>query len=41
LIESELDELRVSFDAANAESYKAIRGKKLHYTTKGVGLEPR
>src|ERR1700756_2076350 len=27
LIEAELDELRVSFDAANAESYKAIRGK--------------
>jgi radical SAM protein with 4Fe4S-binding SPASM domain len=27
LIEVELDELRVSFDAANAESYKAIRGK--------------
>jgi radical SAM protein with 4Fe4S-binding SPASM domain len=27
LIEAELDELRVSFDAADAESYKAIRGK--------------
>ena len=27
LIEAGLDELRVSFDAANAESYKAIRGK--------------
>ena len=27
MIEAELDELRVSFDAANAESYKAIRGK--------------
>jgi len=27
LIEAELDELRVSFDAANAESYHAIRGK--------------
>jgi radical SAM protein with 4Fe4S-binding SPASM domain len=27
LIEAELDELRVSFDAANAESYIAIRGK--------------
>src|ERR1700735_563256 len=27
LIEAELDELRVSFDAANAKSYKAIRGK--------------
>jgi len=27
LIEAELDELRVSFDAANAESYRAIRGK--------------
>jgi radical SAM protein with 4Fe4S-binding SPASM domain len=27
LIKAELDELRVSFDAANAESYKAIRGK--------------
>ena len=27
MIEGELDELRVSFDAANAESYKAIRGK--------------
>jgi uncharacterized radical SAM superfamily Fe-S cluster-containing enzyme len=27
LIEAELDELRVSFDAANAESYKVIRGK--------------
>src|ERR1700739_5017685 len=27
LIEADLDELRVSFDAANAESYKAIRGK--------------
>jgi len=27
LIEAELDELRVSFDAANAESYKTIRGK--------------
>ena len=27
LIKAELDELRVSFDAANAGSYKAIRGK--------------
>jgi MoaA/NifB/PqqE/SkfB family radical SAM enzyme len=27
LIEAELDELRVSFDAANAESYRVIRGK--------------
>jgi radical SAM protein with 4Fe4S-binding SPASM domain len=27
LIEAELDELRVSLDAANAESFKAIRGK--------------
>jgi MoaA/NifB/PqqE/SkfB family radical SAM enzyme len=27
LIEADLDELRVSFDAANAESYHAIRGK--------------
>jgi MoaA/NifB/PqqE/SkfB family radical SAM enzyme len=27
LIEAGLDELRVSFDAANAESYRAIRGK--------------
>ena len=27
LIEAGLDELRVSFDAANAKSYKAIRGK--------------
>ena len=27
MIEAELDELRVSFDAANAESYRAIRGK--------------
>ena len=27
LIEADLDELRVSFDAANAESYRAIRGK--------------
>ena len=27
LIEAELDELRVSFDAANAASYRAIRGK--------------
>jgi radical SAM protein with 4Fe4S-binding SPASM domain len=27
LIEAGLDEMRVSFDAANAESYKAIRGK--------------
>jgi radical SAM protein with 4Fe4S-binding SPASM domain len=27
LIEAGLDELRISFDAANAESYKAIRGK--------------
>ena len=27
LIAAELDELRVSFDAANAETYKAIRGK--------------
>ena len=27
LIEAELDELRVSFDAADAESYKVIRGK--------------
>src|SRR5262250_1485578 len=27
LIEAELDELRVSFDAATAESYRAIRGK--------------
>src|ERR1700726_3961140 len=31
LIEAELDELRVSLDAANAESFRAIRGKKLHY----------
>ena len=28
LIAAELDELRVSFDAANAESYLAIRGKR-------------
>src|ERR1700761_7263914 len=27
LIEADLDELRVSFDASNAESYRAIRGK--------------
>jgi MoaA/NifB/PqqE/SkfB family radical SAM enzyme len=27
LIEAELDELRVSFDASNPESYRAIRGK--------------
>lgn len=27
LIEADLDELRVSFDAANAKSYRAIRGK--------------
>jgi MoaA/NifB/PqqE/SkfB family radical SAM enzyme len=27
LIAAELDELRVSFDAANAESYRAVRGK--------------
>ena len=27
LIDAELDELRVSFDAANAETYRAIRGK--------------
>jgi radical SAM protein with 4Fe4S-binding SPASM domain len=27
LIEAELDELRVSYDAANAASYRAIRGK--------------
>jgi MoaA/NifB/PqqE/SkfB family radical SAM enzyme len=27
LIDADLDELRVSFDAANAESYRAIRGK--------------
>ncbi len=27
LIEAELDELRVSFDAANAETYRAIRGR--------------
>jgi MoaA/NifB/PqqE/SkfB family radical SAM enzyme len=27
LIKVELDELRISFDAANAESYRAIRGK--------------
>ena len=27
LIDAELDELRVSFDAANAESYRTIRGK--------------
>src|SRR6202042_161358 len=27
LIDAALDELRVSFDAANAESYRAIRGK--------------
>jgi MoaA/NifB/PqqE/SkfB family radical SAM enzyme len=27
LIEADLDELRVSFDAANAESYLAVRGK--------------
>jgi MoaA/NifB/PqqE/SkfB family radical SAM enzyme len=27
LIDADLDELRVSFDAANAETYRAIRGK--------------
>jgi radical SAM protein with 4Fe4S-binding SPASM domain len=27
LVDAELDELRVSFDAANAETYRAIRGK--------------
>src|ERR1700685_1231489 len=27
LIEADLDELRVSFDASNAETYRAIRGK--------------
>jgi MoaA/NifB/PqqE/SkfB family radical SAM enzyme len=27
LIEADLDELRVSFDASNAESYRAVRGK--------------
>ena len=27
LIEADLDELRVSFDAATPESYRAIRGK--------------
>src|SRR5579863_8038775 len=37
LIEAELDELRVSFDAANAESYRAIRGKNyFHRILKNV-----
>src|SRR6201996_9398117 len=31
LIAAGLDELRVSFDAANAESYKAIRGKNFFH----------
>ena len=42
LIEAELDELRVSFDAANAESYRAIRGKNyFHRIFKNVRLVPR
>jgi radical SAM protein with 4Fe4S-binding SPASM domain len=37
LIEAGLDELRVSFDAANAESYRAIRGKNyFHRILKNV-----
>jgi radical SAM protein with 4Fe4S-binding SPASM domain len=37
LIEAELDELRVSFDAANAETYRAIRGKNyFHRILKNV-----
>jgi MoaA/NifB/PqqE/SkfB family radical SAM enzyme len=37
LIEAALDELRVSFDAANAESYRAIRGKNyFHRILKNV-----
>jgi MoaA/NifB/PqqE/SkfB family radical SAM enzyme len=37
LIEAELDELRVSFDAANAVSYRAIRGKNyFHRILKNV-----
>ena len=37
LIAAELDELRVSFDAANAESYLAIRGKNyFHRILKNV-----
>ena len=37
LIDAELDELRVSFDAANAESYRAIRGKNyFHRILKNV-----
>jgi MoaA/NifB/PqqE/SkfB family radical SAM enzyme len=37
LIAAELDELRVSFDAANAESYRAIRGKNyFHRILKNV-----
>src|SRR6202050_1830865 len=37
LIEAELDELRVSFDAANAESYRVIRGKNyFHRILKNV-----
>ncbi len=37
LIEAELDELRVSFDAANAELYRAIRGKNyFHRILKNV-----
>src|SRR5271169_6001774 len=37
LIDAELDELRVSFDAADAESYRAIRGKNyFHRILKNV-----
>jgi MoaA/NifB/PqqE/SkfB family radical SAM enzyme len=37
LIEADLDELRVSFDAANAESYLAVRGKNyFHRILKNV-----
>ena len=37
LMEAELDELRVSFDAANAESYRAIRGRNyFHRILKNV-----
>ena len=37
LIAADLDELRVSFDAANAESYRAIRGKNyFHRILKNV-----
>src|SRR5271157_2959922 len=37
LIDAELDELRVSFDAANAESYRAIRGRNyFHRILKNV-----